>query len=114
VLTGGLPTDDLNRICLGGNSDSDSALFDDYYLSRSGINHALPQAFGYSRPTASLTIQRSGDQLQIRWPGDRLEQADSVTGPWSDIAGASSPYGVAPTAAMTFYRARGLCDARNV
>jgi hypothetical protein len=32
-----------------------------------------------------------------------LKSADSVTGPYSDVAGASSPYSVAPTKAAEFY-----------
>ena len=32
-----------------------------------------------------------------------LKSATSVTGPYSDVAGASSPYSVAPTKAAEFY-----------
>ena len=37
-----------------------------------------------------------------------LKSATSVTGPYSDVAGASSPYSVAPTKAAEFYIAKSV------
>jgi hypothetical protein len=53
-------------------------------------------------------VQLSGTNLIITWTGGgTLQSATSVIGPWSDVAGASSPYSADTTAAsMTFYRIR--------
>jgi hypothetical protein len=48
ALTGGLPTDAISRLYLSGNSAISSALFDDFYLSKSGFNASVPRAAGYT------------------------------------------------------------------
>ena len=51
-----------------------------------------------------LTIEPA---IIIRWNcGGTLQSADDVTGPWTDIPGATSPYAVATSAARKFYRVR--------
>jgi hypothetical protein len=51
-----------------------------------------------------LTIERA---IIIRWNcGGTLQAADDLTGPWTDIPGATSPYAVATSAARKFYRVR--------
>jgi hypothetical protein len=46
--------------------------------------------------------------LILSWqiPGAVLQSADSVTGPYSDLTGATSPYGTAAQGAKKFYRYR--------
>jgi hypothetical protein len=56
-----------------------------------------------------LTIGFSGANLQISWPAGQtgtLQSAPAVTGPWNDVAGATSPYNVTTTGSAMFYRLR--------
>jgi hypothetical protein len=103
-LTGGLPTDNLSRIYLGGNSATDSALFDDFYLSKSGYNATIPRPAGYTGPGARLQLQWTGSQWQILFQG-KLQEATSIIGPWSDVPGAVSPHPISTTGAGRFFRA---------
>ena len=55
----------------------------------------------------SLSLKRSGTELEISWTAGTLESSASITGPWSAVAGAAQPsYKVTPTDAQKFYRAR--------
>lgn len=103
-LTGGLPTDNLNRIVLGGNSDPESALFDDFYLSKSGYNSSVPRPYGYGGQAPALQIQKSGNQWQVVFQGKLLESV-ALNGPWVEISGATSPYPLPATGDKKFYRA---------
>jgi len=103
-ITGGMPTDPLTRIYLCGNSATYSALFDDFYLSKSGYNDTVPKSFGYTGMEPTLQLQWSGSQWQVIFQG-KLQEAASVTGPWSDVSGAVSPHPVSTTGEMKFYRA---------
>ncbi|MBM3883691.1 MAG: hypothetical protein FJ387_28955 [Verrucomicrobia bacterium] len=52
-----------------------------------------------------LAIRREGAQAVITWAGaGRLQSAPTLLGMWTDVAGATSPHSVAPTAQATFYR----------
>ncbi|MCI0745761.1 MAG: hypothetical protein L0Y58_10190 [Verrucomicrobia subdivision 3 bacterium] len=54
-----------------------------------------------------ITITRAtGNMVTIRWTGAvPLQQADSLTGPWSDVAGAASPHTVTASGTVPrFYR----------
>ena len=104
-LTGGLPTDNLGRIVLGGNSETDSALFDDFYLSKSGLNTTVPRVFGYTGPAPTVQIQPSGGEWQVLWSDGLLQEADTVSGAWSDVPSATSPHAITPAGARKFYRA---------
>ena len=52
----------------------------------------------------TLTIAVSGSNVVLTWPAGTLQQADNVAGPYSNVAGATSPYTTAPTGAQKFYR----------
>lgn len=108
VLGGMKP--DLDKLFVAGNNTTESAWFDDFYLSKSGYNATLPRTFGYSEPVGgqapSLTIARSGSELVVTWTSGALEGAPAVNGPWTAVAGASSPYSTTPAGAAMFYRAR--------
>jgi hypothetical protein len=54
-------------------------------------------------PTLSLTRTATG--ILLTFTGT-LQSADTVTGAWTDVAGATSPLAVIPTAAQRFYRAK--------
>jgi hypothetical protein len=75
--------------------DTDIAYYDD-------ISFALV-------PPPSLTATTSGSNLVLTWPGEGfiLEQAGSVSGPWSEVAGATSGYSYnTTTGSMQFFRLR--------
>ena len=56
-------------------------------------------------PSVSLSIQRSGQSLELLWQTGTLLQADVVTGPWSPVSGAAAPsYKVTPGTGNKFYR----------
>jgi hypothetical protein len=43
--------------------------------------------------------------MQISWPRGTLQEADEVTGPYSDVSG-TSPFTVNPSVAKKFFRVR--------
>jgi len=68
---------------------------------------AWPRSSGVPGP---LNYARSGNGITITWPAGQsatLQSATSVAGPWTDVAGASSPYNAQTTGAGTFYRLKG-------
>jgi hypothetical protein len=56
-------------------------------------------------PTPTLAIGRQAGNVVITYTGT-LQSADAITGPWTDVVGASSPYSTAPSAAQRYYRSR--------
>jgi hypothetical protein len=67
-----------------------------------------------------LDVTLTGTNVVLQWgsPGI-LQAARKVTGPWMDVAGASSPYTVPPTivlppmTAQSFYRLRGVAAVHS-
>ncbi|MHC1768320.1 MAG: hypothetical protein AB9869_29275 [Verrucomicrobiia bacterium] len=55
----------------------------------------------------TLSVRRDSANVVIEWTAGTLQSADSVTGTFQDVAGAQSPWSVAPTGAQKFYRVRG-------
>jgi hypothetical protein len=54
-----------------------------------------------------ITIQVSGNQLQVIWSDGALQQADKVEGPYIDIdPQPTSPHTISPTEAKKFFRVR--------
>jgi hypothetical protein len=52
-------------------------------------------------------ITANGNNLSIEWTGGgTLQSATAVTGPWTDVAGASSPFSTTAAGAGLFYRVR--------
>lgn len=102
---------DLDKLFIAGNNTTDSAWFDDFYISDTGYNPTLPRAFGYSEPvggsvTPTVAIGRAGGQISVVWTGSALESAPAATGPWSSVAGAVSPYLATPSDAARYFRAK--------
>ncbi len=57
--------------------------------------------------TTTLVVNRAGDQITMSWEGGgSLERSESVTGGWSAVAGASSPYTTQAAGVAAFYRVR--------
>jgi hypothetical protein len=82
----------------GGNPVADAS-----YSSSSGVDYRLS-----SLPRPTLNIAKIGGQVQLSWPGAfQLQGASSPNGPYTTIAGAKSPYQLAPVGAQKFFRLAG-------
>jgi hypothetical protein len=42
----------------------------------------------------------------LSWPFGTLQQADTVSGPYTDVGRATSPYTNSPTASSSFFRVK--------
>lgn len=75
-------------------------------MVNTGLNAgAIYQIKSLVTPTLpTLTIQRTGSQLQLNWNRGALQEADEISGPWSAVTDAFSPMLLPPTAARKFYR----------
>ncbi|MBM3836040.1 MAG: hypothetical protein FJ403_22805 [Verrucomicrobia bacterium] len=60
-----------------------------------------------STEAVKLTVSRGTTGISISWTGSgRLQQADAVTGPWTDAPSQSNPQTVTATGTAKFYRVR--------
>jgi hypothetical protein len=59
-----------------------------------------------TNPVVSLYIQHTAPNATLIWSPGTLQSAPTVTGPYTDVSGASSPYTVAPANAQTYYRVK--------
>ena len=55
-------------------------------------------------PPVRLSIGVNGTNAVLNWPSGTLQSATNVSGPWSEVAGASPPFTVAPADPQRFYR----------
>ena len=74
-----------------------------------GTTRVAAQAFNSgsdgSYGPLNITLQKSGGSLEIIWQAGTLQWADDVTGPYTNVPGATAPYStVTPSAAKKFYR----------
>jgi hypothetical protein len=53
--------------------------------------------------SATLNVQRSGNNLTLTWPGGTLMEANQASGPWTPLPSATSPYPVT-ISGQKFYR----------
>ena len=65
-------------------------------------------AFPAGAPAApKIAAARSGNAITLTWTeGGALESSDNISGPWSAIAGASSPHTATLSGVARFYRVR--------
>ncbi len=54
----------------------------------------------------SVTVQLQGKQVQLSWPAGTLQSAGQVTGLYTNITTATSPYTLSPTNAEQFFRVK--------
>jgi glucose/arabinose dehydrogenase len=57
-----------------------------------------------STPQVTITVAMSGSQLILSWPIGTLQQAHNLSGPWTVVPGATSPYMPGTLASKMFYR----------
>lgn len=102
--------DSLAIIARASHSTTQNLLFDDLYLSQGGYLTTVPRAFGFSIPVSgappSLSVSRADGQVAITFGGGTLESAASATGPWSEVAGATSPFRANADGAQRFFRVK--------
>jgi hypothetical protein len=56
--------------------------------------------------TVILNCQLVGGQLVLTWTNGTLQSAPTITGPFTDISGASSPYTLVPSGDQQYFRVR--------
>lgn len=69
-------------------------------------NSAFENYSAVSYPVVTLSIQYSGGNLILAWPVGTLQSAGVVTGPYSDVSGATSPYTNSVSGTQQFYRVK--------
>lgn len=98
------PDDIINKLYLMGASLNGEVLFDDVYLSKTGILATTPIGPGYAGPPPTLQIVQAGGQWQAVFQG-RLLESSTVNGTYTEVSGATSPYPIPTTGDRKFYRA---------
>jgi hypothetical protein len=94
---------DLNKLFVSG-SEAATLRFDDFYISNSGFNSAVPRAAVVEEIRVDLSV--NGDQLIITWPTGVLESTPTIGGTFERVEGATSPFTATPTDQQRFYRVR--------
>ena len=61
---------------------------------------------GATIPEVRIAIEKSGADINITWAAGTLESSDTVAGPYTTVANATSPLKVTPTDAGKFYRVK--------
>jgi hypothetical protein len=59
---------------------------------------------GYQLPLAQVGLQPAGAGLNLNWAQGTLLQSTNLSGPWSAVTNAASPFVVTPTNAAEFFR----------
>lgn len=98
---------------LTGSSGNGVGSFDvDYVLIKAEGLPAITVDFAKEPPEAPMEskftgLTVNGNQLVLAWVGPgNLEEADTVAGPWSPVAGAGTPWTITMSGAAKFYRLR--------
>jgi hypothetical protein len=68
---------------------------------------AVSNGLSYASAPISFSMQKTGSTITLTWNYGMLQQADNVTGPYTDVT-PTSPLVVNPTASRKFYRVRGF------
>jgi hypothetical protein len=67
--------------------------------------HLTTKPVGVIEENVTISIARSASGATITYTGT-LQSASSPLGPWTDVAGATSPYATTTTAAQAYFRSR--------
>jgi hypothetical protein len=111
--------DDLVTPVYSGNSINSSG------FNVIEINSAQANAVGYfddvslavvsAAAPSSLSVALAGKMVVISWQGGALQSAPRLTGPWSTLTGATSPYTCNPASApMQFFRLQAAAAAPSL
>jgi len=107
-----VPTGDNLDVWIGGSPDyptarlttanlADAAVFD-YALTPAQVESVYSSQVSVAPGT--LTIAPSGRNVVVSWSAGTLQEATSLTGPWTPVSGAASPYTVPATNTSEFYK----------
>jgi hypothetical protein len=108
---GALPVDGAEW-AIGATGDGWADFFagavDEVAIYSVALTQAQVQAHFSAASTSEirLSVSRSGGGVLISWPSGTLQQADAVTGPFTDVSNATSPYTVPAGTSVKFYRCR--------
>jgi hypothetical protein len=102
---------DLDGLVLGANTANSIVYYDDFYLTKSGYSSTVPRAFGFTSPAApttqpTLSVKQAEGTVQISWTSGTLESSTTLTGGWTTVANATSPYTVTTSDSHRFYRTK--------
>ncbi len=100
VAVAGAPT------VLGHRSDKASSPFDGAIDDVAFYNYALTpdQIQNHYVNATKLSVARSGNNVVLTWPTGTLQSAPLVSGPYTPVTGASSPFTSAISGAQQYYR----------
>lgn len=87
----------------GGGDGFDGAI-DDVAFYNKALTAGQIQA--HYNATVRLDLARQGNNIVLSWPFGTLQQADAVTGPYSDVNGATSPSTNSISGNVKYYRVK--------
>ncbi len=71
-----------------------------------GADSTQVSAIPVSTPPVLVSILSASTNLEIAWPSGTLQSATNITGPWSGVSEATSPWPIIPAAPQRFYRVK--------
>jgi hypothetical protein len=96
------------RSNFGWRSDNDWKPFDgtldEVAFYRQPLTPAQIQA--HYQASVQITLTRANGNAVLAWPFGTLQHADVVSGPYTDVTGATSPYTATPSGTAKFYRVK--------
>ncbi|HLH56083.1 MAG TPA: DUF2341 domain-containing protein [Verrucomicrobiae bacterium] len=69
-------------------------------------NSSFESYAGVAGSSNTVTVHKANGQIVLSWDQGTLQSATSVTGPYTDVTGAQSPYTVPATGPEQFYRVK--------
>lgn len=100
--TGTIGTDTYASTARVFNGLLDEVAVFNYALSPAQIQQIYNN--GHQLPQVQVGLQAAGAGLNLNWPQGTLFQATNLSGPWSAVTNAASPFAVTPTNAAGFFR----------
>jgi hypothetical protein len=86
---------------LNGNSTDDVSI-DEVQLYDRALSSQEIQSLAQNRPLIKTSL--SGSSIVLTWPAGTLQAAPEVTGSYTNVPSATSPWTITPARARTFYR----------
>jgi hypothetical protein len=100
--SGTIGTDTYSSVGRVFNGMLDEVAVFNYALTLAQIQQLYDN--GHQLPQVQIGMQPIGGNVNLNWPQGTLLQSTNVSGPWSAVADAASPFAVTPTNATGFFR----------